>query len=114
MFIETALLVPIFIGWFAIHDVASSQLDFWLSPSIFLLMIAGPVTLIPLLMFNKATKIVNFSLLSFLNYLTPSMIFLLAIFLYHESFNIYKLITFAFIWTGLVFFSYDLIKQRNT
>ena len=34
MFIETALLVPIFIGWFAMHDVASSQLDFWLSPSI--------------------------------------------------------------------------------
>ena len=114
MFIETALLVPIFIGWFAMHDVASSQLDFWLSPSIFLLMIAGPVTLIPLLMFNKATKMVNFSLLSFLNYLTPSMIFLLAIFLYHEPFNIYKLITFAFIWTGLVFFSCDLIKQRNT
>ena len=114
MFIETALLVPVFIGWFAMHDVASSQLDFWLSPSIFLLMLAGPVTLIPLLMFNKATKMVNFSLLSFLNYLTPSMIFLLAIFLYHEPFNIYKLITFAFIWTGLVFFSYDLIKQRNT
>ena len=113
MFIETAILVPVFIGWFAMNDVASSSLAFWVSPSIFLLMLAGPVTLIPLLMFNKATKMVNFSLLSFLNYLTPSMIFLLAIFLYHEPFNINKLITFAFIWTGLAFFSYDLIKHRQ-
>lgn len=113
MFIETALLVPVFIGWFALHDVASSHMDFWLSPSIFLLMLAGPITLIPLLMFNKATKMVNFSLLSFMNYLTPSMIFLLAIFLYHEAFNFSKLITFAFIWAGLAFFSYDLIKHRK-
>lgn len=113
MFIETALLVPVFIGWFAMHDVASSQVAFWLSPSVLLLMLAGPVTLIPLLMFNKATKMVNFSLLSFLNYLTPSMIFLLAIFLYHEPFSLSKLVTFAFIWTGLAFFSYDLIKQRR-
>lgn len=113
MFIETALLVPVFIGWYRLHDVASSHLDFWLSPSIFLLMLAGPITLIPLLMFNKATKMVNFSLLSFMNYLTPSMIFLLAIFLYHEPFNMSKLITFAFIWAGLAFFSYDLIKHRK-
>lgn len=113
MFIETAILVPVFIGWFAMHNVASSQLAFWVSPSIFLLMLAGPITLIPLLMFNKATKMVNFSLLSFMNYLTPSMIFLLAIFLYHEPFNISKMVTFAFIWSGLAFFSYDLIKNRK-
>lgn len=114
MFIETALLVPVFIGWFAMSDVASSHLSFWVSSSIFLLILAGPITLIPLLMFNKATKMVNFSLLSFMNYLTPSMIFLLAIFLYAEEFNISKLITFGFIWLGLTFFSYDLIKNRKS
>ena len=113
MFIETAILVPVFLAWFAMHDVASSHLAFWASPSIFLLMLAGPITLIPLLMFNKATKMVNYSLLSFMNYLTPSMIFLLAIWLYHEPFNISKMVTFAFIWTGLAFFSYDLIKNRK-
>ncbi|MFW2177393.1 MULTISPECIES: EamA family transporter RarD [unclassified Moraxella] len=113
MFIETTMLVPVFIGWFAMHDVASSQLAFWVSPDIGLLILAGPITLIPLLMFNKATKMVAFSLLSFMNYLTPSFIFFLAIFLYHEPFNMSKLVTFAFIWAGLACFSYDLIKQRN-
>lgn len=113
MFIETFLLVPVFIGWLATHDVASSHLDFWLSPAILMLMIAGPITLIPLLMYNKATKMVAFSLLSFMNYLTPSLIFLLAIFYYHEPFNIYTLITFGFIWAGLACFSADLIKNRK-
>ena len=113
MFIETILLVPVFMVWFAKHEVASSQLTFWFSTDIWLLMLAGPITLIPLLMFNKATKMVTYSLLSFMNYITPSLIFLLAIFLYHEPFNITKLVTFAFIWAGLVFFSYDLIRHRK-
>lgn len=113
MFIETILLVPVFMVWFAKHDVASSQLTFWFSTDIWLLMLAGPITLIPLLMFNKATKMVTYSLLSFMNYITPSLIFLLAIFLYHEPFNITKLVTFAFIWAGLVFFSYGLIRHRK-
>ncbi|WP_019518963.1 EamA family transporter RarD [Faucicola boevrei] len=113
MFIETGMLVPIFLAWFAMHDVASSQSSFWVSSDIFLLMLAGPITLIPLLMYNKATKMVAFSLLSFMNYLTPSIIFFMAIFLYHEPFSMSKLITFAFIWTGLAFFSYDLLKSRK-
>ncbi|ELA08653.1 DMT superfamily efflux pump, RarD [Moraxella macacae 0408225] len=113
MFIETGMLVPVFIAWFMMHDVASSKANFWVSSDILLLMFAGPITLIPLLMYNKATKMVAFNLLSFLNYLTPSIIFFMAIFLYHEPFDVSKLITFAFIWTGLVFFSYDLFKNRK-
>lgn len=113
MFIETTLLVPIMVFWFMQASVASSSLDFWLSPNIFLLMLAEPITLIPLLLFNKATKMVAFSLLSFMNYLTPSIVFFMAIFLYNEPFNMSKLVTFGFIWVGLIFFSYDLIKHRK-
>lgn len=113
MFIETALLTPIFIYWFIQGNVASSDLSLWLSPQILLLMLAGPVTLVPLLLFNKATKMVAYSLLSFMNYLTPSIIFLMAIFLYHEPFNQSTLITFGLIWLGLMFFSYDLWKYRK-
>ncbi len=113
MFIETALLTPIFIYWFIQGNVASSDVSLWLLPQILLLMLAGPVTLVPLLLFNKATKMVAYSLLSFMNYLTPSIIFLMAIFLYHEPFNQSTLITFGLIWLGLMFFSYDLWKYRK-
>ena len=112
MFVETAMLVPLCIWWFGQADVASSQLNFWFSDHIWLLMLAGPVTLIPLLLFNKSTKLVAYSILSFMNYLTPTFIFILAIFYYHEPFDLKRLAVFALIWVGLLLFSVDLWRNR--
>lgn len=114
MFIETCLLLPICLWWFSQANVASSQLSFWFSNDIWLLMLAGPVTLIPLLLFNKSTKMISFSLLNFMNYLSPTLVFLLGIFVYHEPFAFNRLLTFVFIWAGLIVFSYDLIKNRKS
>ncbi|MGP5209826.1 EamA family transporter RarD [Psychrobacter alimentarius] len=112
MFVETTLLVPIFLWWFWQADVVSSQLSFWFSPSIWLLMLAGPITLIPLLLFNKSTKMVAFSILSFMNYLTPTFIFFLAVFYYKEPFDLHRLAVFGLIWLGLLLFSIDLWRHR--
>ena len=112
MFIETALLVPLCIVWFMNANVASSSISFWLSNEIWFLMLAGPITLIPLLLFNKSTKMVAFSILSFMNYLTPTIIFLLAIFYYHEPFDTHRLMIFGLIWLGLLLFSIDLWQHR--
>lgn len=112
MFLETAMLLPFFVVWFWQADVASSALDFWWSPSIWLLMLAGPITLIPLLLFNKSTKMVAYSILSFMNYLTPCIIFILAVFYYHEPFDYHRLVVFGLIWFGLFLFSVDLWRHR--
>ena len=112
MFVETAMLLPIFIAWFWQSDVVSSDIGFWFTPSIWLLMLAGPITLIPLLMFNKSTKLVAYSILSFMNYLTPTFIFFLAVFYYNEPFDLHRLAVFGLIWLGLLLFSIDLWRHR--
>ncbi|MGP9543826.1 EamA family transporter RarD [Psychrobacter sp. AOP7-B1-25] len=112
MFVETTMLVPIFLWWFWQSDVVSSQLSFWFSSNIWLLMIAGPITLIPLLLFNKSTKLVAYSILSFMNYLTPTFIFFLAVFYYKEPFDLSRLAVFGLIWLGLLLFSIDLWRHR--
>lgn len=112
MFVETTMLVPICLWWFWQSDVASHQLSFWFSPNIWLLMIAGPITLIPLLLFNKSTKLVAYSILSFMNYLTPTFIFFLAVFYYNEAFDVKRLAVFGLIWFGLLLFSIDLWRHR--
>lgn len=112
MFVETSMLVPIFLWWFWQSDVVSSQLSFWFTSDIWLLMIAGPITLIPLLLFNKSTKMVAFSILSFMNYLTPTFIFFLAVFYYKEPFDLQRLAVFGLIWLGLLIFSIDLWRHR--
>lgn len=112
MFVETAMLVPISLWWFWQADVASSQISFWFTSNIWLLMLAGPITLIPLLLFNKSTKLVAYSILSFMNYLTPTFIFFLAVFYYHEAFDLRRLAVFGLIWLGLLLFSIDLWRHR--
>ncbi len=112
MFVETAMLLPLCLWWFWQADVASSQLSFWLSSNIWLLMLAGPITLIPLLLFNKSTKMVAYSILSFMNYLTPTFIFFLAVFYYNEPFDLHRLAVFGLIWFGLLLFSIDLWRHR--
>ncbi len=112
LFIETAILAPFGIMWLANANVASSQWGFWYSDAIFLLMLAGPVTLVPLLLYNKATKLVNFNTLSFMNYLTPSLIFLIAIGYYQEHFAWSHFAVFGLIWAGLGLFSWDMFWQQ--
>lgn len=113
LFLETALLVPISLIWLQFSHVASSSMAFWVSSEIWLLMLAGPVTLVPLLLYNISTKLVQFNTLSFLNYLTPSLIFLLAIFYYHEPFDAKRLLVFVLIWIGLLMFSADMFKHKK-
>ena len=112
MFVETTMLLPLCLWWFWQADVASSQISFWVSSNIWLLMLAGPITLIPLLLFNKSTKMVAYSILSFMNYLTPTFIFFLAVFYYNEPFDLHRLIVFGLIWFGLLLFSIDLWRHR--
>ena len=103
MFVETAMLVPACLWWFWQSDAVSHQLSFWFSTNIWLLMIAGPITLIPLLLFNKSTRLVAYSTLSFMTYLTPTFIFFLAVFYYHEPFDLHRLAVFGLIWVGKIF-----------
>lgn len=113
LFLETALLLPLCLLWLSQAGAASSSLDLWLSADIWLLMLSGPITLIPLLLYNKSTKMVSFTLLSFMGYLTPSIVFLLAVFLYKEPFSLQNIIVFGLIWTALAIFSIDLLKRKS-
>jgi chloramphenicol-sensitive protein RarD len=70
-----------------------------------LLMIgAGAVTTVPLLMFASAAQRIPLSLVGILQYITPTMQFILGVFVYHEPFNRYHLIGFCIVWLALIMF----------
>ena len=56
-------------------------------------------------------RIVDLSTLGILQYITPTIAFLLGVFVYHEYFSANMLITFILIWTGLIIYSTDGILQ---
>lgn len=72
-----------------------------------MLILGGVVTTLPLLGFSYSAKILNLNTLGLLQYLTPTIAFLLGVFLYDEYFSLNMLVTFVFIWAGLIIYSFD-------
>jgi len=68
---------------------------------------AGMATSLPLLWFAAATKRLNFSTIGILQYLDPSIIFILSVFVYKEAFTHHDLITFGCIWAGVFLYTWE-------
>ncbi len=67
--------------------------------------LSGPVTAIPLLLFAAGARRVPLSTMGFLQYITPSILALMGVFLYNEPFAGPRAVGFAFIWTALVLYT---------
>jgi len=65
------------------------------------------VTAIPLLLFAYGAQRIPLTTLGLLQYLAPSVQFLLGYFLYHEPFDLVHLQAYACIWTGLLLYTGD-------
>ena len=105
--IETALLTPLALGWILwMNQTGSGGLGFDGSTTA-LLIASGAVTAVPLLLFTAAARRLPYSLLGFLQYIAPSMQFLLAVLLYGETLTTAHIICFSAIWTALAIFSLD-------
>jgi chloramphenicol-sensitive protein RarD len=72
-----------------------------------LLVLAGPVTSIPLLLFGYAARRIPLSMLGFIQYITPTMQFLLGVFVYLEPFPQARLVGFCIIWLALLLYSLE-------
>lgn len=110
LFLETACMAPfavLWLVWRAGHGGNHFGLDLG---SDLLLVATGVVTAVPLLLFAVAARRLPLTLMGFLQYLAPTLSFLLAVFVYHEPMPASRLITFAAIWTGLVVYSVDLLR----
>jgi chloramphenicol-sensitive protein RarD len=76
-----------------------------------LLMSAGVVTAVPLLLFAAAARRLRLATIGFLQYITPTMHFLLAVAVYNEAFSTAHLTSFLCIWAGLICYSWDAWRE---
>ena len=75
---------------------------------------AGIVTGVPLLLFATAARRMSYSALGFVQFLTPTMVFLLGLFVFHEPLNRVQLISFVMIWAAIAVFCRDLMARRRS
>lgn len=74
---------------------------------------AGPVTVLPLLLFASAAQRIPLSMVGIIQYITPTMFFLLGVFIYNEPFSIGRLVGFILVWIGLGIIAYDGLKHTK-
>ena len=79
-----------------------------------LLIGCGPITAVPLMFYANAAKLLKLSTIGILQYITPTMVFLIAVWLFGEPFEGAKRIAFPLIWAALVIYSYTLIKAARS
>ena len=81
-----------------------------------LLIGTGVTSGLPLLVFIAGARLINLSLIGILQYIFPTLIFIVGAFLYGEELNETKLIGFIFIWIALIIYSIDstsLLRKKN-
>ena len=113
LMLETLLMLPIAAGYLYWLDTQQQGMVLWTVQDWSLLLMAGPVTAIPLLLFTAATKRLSLTHLGFFQYIVPSCLFVLAVFIYHEPFHLVKLLSFVCIWLALILISIDAVHRSK-
>ncbi|MFO0383485.1 MAG: EamA family transporter RarD [Pirellula sp.] len=110
---ETAILAPlslVLLGYFRVYDSEAVSL----SPGTFgLLILGGPITTLPLVLFASAAKSVPLVAMGMLQYVGPLIQFLLAYFLFREVVPLGQLVGFVIVWMALAVFVWGTIQLEK-
>ncbi len=118
---EVMLLVPLAVVWLlGVHFAGWSGLTgrslgafggSWADS--LMLMLAGPLTATPLILFSYASKRVSMATIGLVQYLNPTLQFLVATLIFLEPFTIWHKVAFPLIWAALAIYSLDLVRQER-
>ena len=111
--IETAILLPFAAGWLLWGLVAGDPIFGASRLDVALIAIAGVVTATPLLLFTAAAKRLRYSTLGMLQFLAPTLQFLLAVSVYGEPFTDAHAIAFGAIWTALALYALAIVRHAR-
>ena len=78
-----------------------------------LLLCAGLVTAVPLLVFANGARVLRMATVGFLQYIAPTLIFLIAVLAFGEEFTQAKMIAFPMIWAALAVYSWSMVRQMR-
>jgi len=109
--VETALLFPIALGWLALGGAVGRPMLGAGGEETVLLVAAGVVSTVPLLCFTAAARRLPYSTVGILQFLAPTLQFLLAVAIYDEPFTQAHAIAFGCIWTALALYVSSIIRD---
>ena len=111
--IETAILFPFAAGWLLWGLAAGTPIFGTAQFHVVLIAFAGVITATPLLLFTAAAKRLRYSTLGMLQFLAPTLQFLLAVSLYGEPFTSAHAIAFGAIWAALALYVLAIVRHAR-
>ena len=108
--LEILILVPpalLYWVWLGGRGESTFTANLWLFLG------CGVITALPLLFYGNAAKLLRLSTLGILQYIAPTLIFLLGVFLYNEPFGIGRAIAFPMIWLALVLYTISMLRGAD-
>jgi len=111
---ETMVLFPLaagYVAWLSMHG-QNAFLNTDSNTTRLLLVAAGPITAIPLLLFASGARKIPLSIVGLLQYMSPTLQFLLGVWLFHEAFTPDRLVGFVLIWLALALFAAEGLLNR--
>jgi chloramphenicol-sensitive protein RarD len=112
--IETALLLPVAVGWLVWASLTTTM-PVWgeSGTDTVLLVLAGIVSTVPLLLFTAAARLLPYSTLGILQFIAPTLQFLVAVFLFGEPFTTAHAAAFACIWTAAAIYLISALRAAR-
>ena len=110
---ETILITPlaILMLFFLSEPIIKSDVLVYES-TIILLVFSGLITAVPLVLFSTGTKVFSYATVGLIQYLNPTIQFLIAIFYFKEVFEVGHALAFSFIWLALFIYSFESISKE--
>ncbi len=113
LLIESLFILPvILISFYLIIQNNVNDFDISNPKLMFVFMLAGPMTVIPLYLYVRGVELCGLGPTGMIFYITPTLQFLLGYFLYNEPLNVEKLISFIFIWIAVFVYLKDLYENK--
>jgi chloramphenicol-sensitive protein RarD len=110
---ETGILFLPALGFLLYSEFSGTSAFLHTTPLLNLMLLgAGLVTIVPLLMFASAAKRIPLTMIGVLQYVNPTIQFLLGTFVYKEPFDHHRLIGFGIVWLALILFVLEGFLRR--
>ena len=113
LLIESLFILPF--ALFSFYLIFQNNLnDFSLNnpPLMLLLMLAGPMSVIPLFLYVRGVELCGLGPTGMIFYITPTFQFLLGFFYYNEAFSFEKSLSFILIWIAVIIYLKDLYENN--
>ena len=113
LLIESLFILPFaLVAFYLIVQEGLNDFTFSNPSLMFILFLAGPMTVIPLFLYVRGVELCGLGATGMIFYITPTFQFILGFFYYNETFSITKLVSFILIWIAVFIYLKDLYENN--